>query len=81
MLSYAATAHAHGEDLWLLVRQPAAAPTLILVLSRDGIVRTRLRMPRAYGVRDFALDSARRSLYLLAYDDAVILRVHIPLVQ
>jgi hypothetical protein len=37
MLSYAATAHAHGDELWLLVRQPAAAPTLILVLSRYAL--------------------------------------------
>ena len=81
MLSYAATAHARGDELWLLVRQPAAAPTLILVLGPGGAVRTRLRIPSAYGIRDFALDSAQGSLYLLAYDDAAILRAHIPRAQ
>ena len=78
ILSYVATAQAHGDELWLLVRQPADAPTLILVLGRDGALRSRFRIPTARGIRDFALDSARRSLHLLAYDDAAILRVHLP---
>jgi len=78
ILSYVATAQLHGDELWLLVRQPPDAPTLILVLSGDGVVKARLRIPSAHGVRGFSVDSARRSLYLLAYDDAAILRVRLP---
>ena len=78
ILSFAATAKAHGDELWLLVRQPADAPALILVLSGDGAVRSRIRIPSAHGIRDFSVASGRRSVYLLAYDDAAILRVHLP---
>ena len=78
ILSYVTTARVVGQELWILVRQPSDAATLILVLSRAGVVRRRLRIPGAHGVRGFALDSALRSLYLLAYDDAAILRVRLP---
>ena len=67
-----------GEDLWLLVRQPASAETLFLILAPSGAVRARIRLPGTEGIRGFAVDPVRRFLYLLAYDDAALLRTSIP---
>jgi hypothetical protein len=77
-LAYFTSAIVVNTDLWILVRSPAAAPTLILVLAPDGKIRRRLRVPTAVGVRGFGLSPDRRLLYLLAYDDAAILRARLP---
>lgn len=77
-LAYFAAARVVGADLWVLVRSPVEAGGLIVVLGADGQVRRRFRMPAAMGVRGFDLSPDRRTLYLLAYDDGVILRARLP---
>lgn len=76
-LSYLVAGQAVGDDLWVLLRQPEGQPSLILVLARDGRLRARVRVP-ATGIRAFAVDPARRLLYLIAYQDAALLRVRLP---
>lgn len=76
-LSYFTGAAAAGQDLWLLVRR-FEAPPLLLVLGSDGAVKRRLRVQGARGINAFALDIPRRRLYLLAYEDATLLRVDFP---
>jgi hypothetical protein len=78
-LSYFTTAHVVGRDLWVLTGPSAGVPTLLLVVAPDGSVRRRIRIPSAVGVRDFGLSPDRRLLYLLAYDDATIVRARLPL--
>jgi hypothetical protein len=77
-LAYFTSGLVVGTDLWILLRSPAGAPTLLLVLGSDGRVRHRLRLPTAVGVGGFGLSPDRRVLYLLAYDDAAVLRARLP---
>ncbi|MFN0182044.1 MAG: 6-bladed beta-propeller [Gemmatimonadales bacterium] len=77
-LSYFTTARPIGGDLWVLVRAPAEAATLLLVLGPDGRVRRRIRVSSAFGVRGFDLSPDHRTLYLLAYEDGAILRARLP---
>lgn len=81
-LAYFTSAREIGTELWCLLRQPSTVTlTTLLVVSRDGKVLRRLRIPGTTGVRGFALSPDRRTLYLLAYEDAAILRVRIPSAQ
>jgi hypothetical protein len=77
-LSYFVVAQASADELWILIRQPSSSPTLVMVLGPDGRLRRRVRVPSARGVRGMAFDPRRRLLYLLAYDDAAILRARVP---
>jgi hypothetical protein len=77
-LDYFTTAHVVGPNLWVLVGPSPNSPTLLLVVGPDGGVMRRIRFPTAVGVRDFGLSPNRRLAYLVAYDDAVILRAHLP---
>lgn len=77
-LSLFVAGQAVGQDLWLLLRQTSPAPTLLLVLDGAGRVRARVRVPRAQGIRGFAVDREHHLLYLLAYDDAALLRLRLP---
>lgn len=77
-LSYFTAARPIGGDLWVLVRAPAEAMTLLLVLGPDGQVRRRIRVPSAFGVRGFDLSPDHRTLYLLAFEDGAILRARLP---
>jgi len=78
MLAFFAAARVVETDLWVLVRSPAESPALLVVLDANGQVRRRIRLPTAVGVRGFDLSPDRRTLYLLAYDDGVILRARLP---
>ncbi len=73
-LSFFAAGRDVGGTLWVLVRQPEAQPTLILRIGPAGGVDGRLRIPRTVGVGAFAVDPTRRFLYLLASQDATLLR-------
>lgn len=77
-LSLFAGAQALGNEVWVLVRQPTSQGTLILIVDRAGNVRARLRAPDTHGIRGFVVDQPRRLLYLLAYDDAAVLRITLP---
>jgi len=77
-LSYLVGGRVVGDDLWVLVRQPEAAPTLLLIVDPGGRLRHRVVVAAARGVRGFALDRRHAVLYLLAYQDAVVLRVRVP---
>lgn len=81
-LAYFTTAREIDTDLWCLLRLPSDANlTTLLVVRRDGRLLRRIRVPRTTGVRGFALSPDRRTLYLLAYEDAAILRVRMPSAQ
>lgn len=67
-----------GGTLWVLVRQPEGQPVLILRIGEAGHVDGRLRIPSAVGVGAFAVDPTRRLLYLLASQDATLLRIRLP---
>lgn len=77
-LSYLVGGRVVGRDLWALVRQPESAPTLLLIIDHDGHVRHRVVVPTVRGARGFVVDARRAILYLLAYQDAVVLRVRLP---
>ncbi len=77
-LSYLVGGRVVGDDLWALVRQPETAPTLLLIIAQDGRLRHRAVVPTVRGARGFVVDERRAILYLLAYQDAVVLRLRIP---
>ncbi|HLF80567.1 MAG TPA: 6-bladed beta-propeller [Anaerolineales bacterium] len=77
-LSYVADAQEVTAQLWLLLREPASAPAAILVFDPAGVALRKLQVPGAHGIRRFAVDALRRRLYLLAQDEAVILRAALP---
>jgi hypothetical protein len=77
-LSYFVQATVIRDDLWVLVRTPEADPALILVVDRNGTVEKQIRFASARGIRGFAIDEARRLVYLLAYQDAALLKVRLP---
>jgi hypothetical protein len=78
VLSYVSAAQPAREGLWVLVRQPPLSPTLLVLLGPDGSVLRRVRIPQASGVRGFAMVPEQRLLYLLAFDDAAVLRARLP---
>ena len=77
-LTYFAQGLAQAGDLWVLLHQRGTEPTIILVLDPQGVVRWRVRFLRARGIRHFAVDRRRGFAYLLAYDDATLLRARLP---
>lgn len=77
-LSYVVTARPHETGLLMLLRMPDGSGTVLLNLDRSGHVAHRIRIPTAHGVRAFAIDPKRRSLYLVAYYDAILLRAELP---
>lgn len=77
-LSYFVQGQVVGSDLWILVRQPEAEPSLVLIVDEDGSLKQRIMFPTAPGVRGFALDAERRLVYLLVRQDAAVLRARLP---
>lgn len=77
-LSYFVQGTVVAGELWVLLRTPETEPSLILVLGADGVLRKRIRFANAQGIRGFALDETRRFVYLLAYQEASLLRARVP---
>ena len=77
-LAYVVDAEPVGSGLWLLLRMPDEVETVILVLDAAGQLSACLRIPPAKGVRAMAIDQERRVIYLVAYEDAVLLRAALP---
>jgi hypothetical protein len=77
-LAYAVAAREVGDAVWILLRMPEARETVIEVHDRLGPSRERLVIPEAHGIRGFAVSPDTKSLYLLAYSDATLLRADLP---
>lgn len=77
-LAYAVAAREVGDAVWILLRMPETRETVIEVHDRLGPSRGRLIIPDAHGIRGFAVSPDSKSLYLLAYSDATLLRTDLP---
>ena len=77
-LSFVAGGQEVAHQLWLLLRQPDSAAATFLVIDRKGAITNRVRVLGAHGIRAFAVDPAKRWLYLLNSDEVAVLRVPIP---
>ena len=56
----------------------ADAGAKLVVVGPDGDIVRRVRVPTVHGVRVFAIDRERQLLYLVASDDAALLRASLP---
>jgi hypothetical protein len=77
-LSYVVTGRPVGTEMWLLLRMPRGTGTVILAHELNGPLRRRVLVPQSTGIRSFAVDPARRALYLLDPAEGSLLRVPIP---
>lgn len=77
-LSYIVTGRTVGTEYWFLLRMPRGTGTVILAHELNGPLRRRVLVPASTGIRSFAVDQARRALYLLDPLEGTLLRVPIP---
>lgn len=77
-LSFVVQAQPAGDSLWMLLRQPDDAGTRLVQLDPEGRIARTLLLPGVHGARGFALDRLRGSLYLLVYQEGLILRAALP---
>lgn len=77
MLRYLDDAQVVGDDLWILLNTAAGEPSVILVFDDQGSQRRRLVIPGVEEAGAFAVDAARKRLYVTT-SDAGLLRFDVP---
>lgn len=77
-LSLAADAAAIGEELWVLLRAPETAASVVLVYGRDAALLRRWTFPDVRGARSLAPDPERGKLHFAIPSDASILSIDLP---
>lgn len=77
-LRYVADAVAVDGVLWLLLNTQAGDPTVILVVTAEGLMARRIRLPDVYDAGDLAVDPDRHLLYLTLPDNASLVAARLP---
>lgn len=77
-LSYVADAEVVDKRLWILLNSPPDAPSVVLILDGEGVVRGRVVLPAVQRARSIAVDGERRRLYLSLPSEATILVAALP---
>ncbi|MGH7701198.1 MAG: hypothetical protein ACREMJ_11865 [Gemmatimonadales bacterium] len=77
-LNYVQDALVEGDELWLLLKTPPGQPCVILVFGDGGVLRRRVVLPDVDEAGAFAVDVARRRLYVTPVGDASLLGFELP---
>ncbi len=77
-LNYVSDGAAAGDSAWLLLNTPEDDPSVLVVMGAGGEIRARVILTDVRGARQFALDPARRRLYLAVPSAATLVVVPLP---
>jgi hypothetical protein len=77
-LRYASDAAVANGQLYVLLNVPAGEPSVVLVISSEGVLTTRIVLPSVVDARDLAVDRERQRLYLTVPSEASLLAADLP---